>query len=82
MIKDKARNVGCVDNYRSIALAGVLSKVLERILLDRLNAHMQTSDNQIGFKARLGTDLCIFALKIRKAQSADRRQAAQFMHVL
>ncbi len=35
-MKDKAGKVGSLDNYRPIALASVVSKVLERIILDRL----------------------------------------------
>ena len=60
VIKDK---VGSVDNYRPIALASVLSKVLEKILLERLTQYLGTTCNQFGFKAKLRTDLCIYALK-------------------
>jgi len=37
VIKDKDGKVGCLDNYRPIALASILSKVMERILLDRVS---------------------------------------------
>lgn len=63
VIKDKAGKVGSLDNYRPIALASVSSKILERILLDRLNYFISTTDNQFGFKAKHSTDLCIYALK-------------------
>ena len=63
VIKDKAGKVGSMDNYRPIALASILSKVIERILLDRLSSYITTADNQFGFKAKHGTDLCIYALK-------------------
>ncbi len=55
--------VGNIDNYRPIALASILSKVLEKILLDRLNVFINSTYNQFGFKAKHGTDLCIYALK-------------------
>jgi len=45
-----------------ITLASVISKVLERIILDRLSPFIGTTDNQFGFKAKFGTDLCIYAL--------------------
>ena len=61
--KDKAGKVGCLYNYRPIALASVMSKVLERVLLDRLGSYLGTTDNQFGFKAKHGTDVCIYALK-------------------
>ena len=63
VIKDKAGKVGSLDNYRPIALASVMSKVLERVLLDRLSSFLDTTDNQYGFKAKHGTDLCVYALK-------------------
>lgn len=49
VIKDNAGKVGSLYNYRPIALACLLSKVLERILLDRLGVYLGTTDNQIGF---------------------------------
>lgn len=32
-------------------------------MLDRLGPFIGTTDNQFGFKAKFGTDLCIYALK-------------------
>ena len=71
VIKDKAGRMGSLDNYRPIALASILSKVLERILLSRLQDYISTTHNQFGFKPKHSTDLCIFALKevIRKYKS-------------
>ena len=63
VLKDKAGKLNSIDNYRPIALASILSKVLERILLTRLEMFIITADNQFGFKKKHGTDLCIFALK-------------------
>ena len=63
VVKDKAGKISSLDNYRPIALASILSKVLELIMLDRINELIYSTDNQFGFKAKHGTDLCIFALK-------------------
>lgn len=63
VIKDKAGKVGCLDNYRPIALASILSKVIERLLLDRVSRYISSFDNQFGFKPKHGTDMCIYALK-------------------
>ncbi len=52
-----------IDNYRPIALASILSKVLERFLLMKLEMYVLTTDNQFGFKRKHGTNLCIYALK-------------------
>lgn len=63
VIKDKTGKISSIENYRPIALTSVLSKVLERILLDRLEKYVVTTDYQFGFKSKHGTDMCIYALK-------------------
>ncbi len=63
VIKGKTGKMNSKDNYRSIALASIMSKVLERILLDRLELYILTNDNQFGFKRKHGTDMCIYAFK-------------------
>jgi hypothetical protein len=50
-------------NYRPIALASVISKVLEHVLLSRANSFIVTTDYQFGFKSGLSTDMCLFAFK-------------------
>ncbi|XP_027883670.1 uncharacterized protein LOC114150994 [Xiphophorus couchianus] len=62
-IKDKAGKISSLENYRPIALASSLSKVFERVLLNRLEEFLLTSDNQFGFKPKHGTDMCIFVLQ-------------------
>lgn len=42
VIKNKAGKIGCLDNYRLIALASSLSKVIERILFDRVNGYVSS----------------------------------------
>lgn len=74
VIKDKAGKIGSLDNYRPIALASILSKVLEKMLLDRLSEFIYTTENQFGFKAKHSTDLCIYALK--EAVESYRRQGS------
>ncbi len=63
VIKDKAGKTGSLDNYRPIAFACVISKVLGKKEIKSLGKYIGTTDNQFGFKAKLGTDLCIYALK-------------------
>ena len=77
VIKDKAGKVGSLANYRPIALASILSKVLERVLLDRLSVFISTSDNQFGFKTKHSTDLCIYALK--EAVESYRRHGSTML---
>ena len=50
-------------NYRPIALASVIYKVLEMALLVKLEKYLYSSDYQFGFKPKHSTDLCIYSLK-------------------
>ena len=63
IIKDKKAKISSIDNYRPVAIASVVSKVVERILLDRVSGYLDTMGNQFGFKPKLGTDMCIYSLK-------------------
>ena len=63
VVKNKTGKLTSIDNYRPIALATIVSKVLEGILMERLNEYIATTDNQFGFKKKHGTDLCIYTLK-------------------
>ena len=51
------------DNDRPVALASVISKLVEVIMLDRIDMYMNTNPNQFGFKRKHGTDQCIYVLK-------------------
>ncbi len=63
VIKDKTGKISSKDNYRPITLASIMSNVLDRILLDRLELYILTNDNQFGFKQKHGTDMCIYTFK-------------------
>ena len=63
IIKDKKGLITSKDNYRPVAITSVASKIVELILLTRLEDVLKTSCNQFGFKNKLGTDFCIFTLK-------------------
>ena len=63
VIKNKSRRINDSDNYRPIALASIVSKVVEKVILNRTSEFLWTTCNQFGFKNKLGTDMCIYALK-------------------
>ena len=50
-------------NYRPIALASIMSKLLEKMILNRISDNFVTNPNQFGFKPKHNTEMCIFALK-------------------
>jgi len=63
IIKNKKGLVMDKDNYRPVAVTSVVSKIIELILLDRLHDKLGTAYNQVGFKSKHGTDMCVFSLK-------------------
>ena len=63
LLKCKSKDPADVNNYRPIAIATALSKVLEQVLLSRLSWYLWTADSQFGFKRTHGTEMAIFALK-------------------
>ena len=50
-------------NYRPNAISTTMSKVLELLMLRKVNSYLYTTDNQFGFKQNHGTDMCIYALR-------------------
>ena len=63
IVKDKRASVCSTSNYRPIALASIMSKLLEKIILNRISDNLVTNPNQFGFKPKHNTEMCIFALK-------------------
>ena len=60
IIKDKSGKINSKDNYRPIAIASIMSKLLEKLLLERLSNFLITSSHQFGFKPKHSTDACIY----------------------
>ena len=46
-----------------LLLSLVLSQVVKKVILNRISEFLLTTCNQFGFKNKLGTDMCIYALK-------------------
>jgi exonuclease III len=63
IVKDKNKRVCDKNNYRPICLANICTKVLEKVMLTRLEGYIETLPNQFGFKPKLGTEMCVFLLK-------------------
>ena len=63
IVKDKNVSLSSKSNYRPIALASVISKVVETIILNRTITYLHTESNQFGFKPKMGTDMPIYLLK-------------------
>ena len=63
IIKNKCGSISSKDNYRPIALASIVSKLMEGVIFSRIEKFLITSDNQFGFKKKHGTDQCVYVLK-------------------
>ena len=63
IIKDKNKRVNDKNNYRSICLSNVCSKIIEVVIFNRISTFLESSSNQFGFKPKHGTELCVFAFK-------------------
>ena len=63
IVKNKSGNLSDSNNYRPIALATIVSRILESVLLIKCGEYLTACDNQFGFKSCHSTDLCIYTLK-------------------
>ena len=63
IVKDSKEDITSQDNYRPIAIATVLSKIIESVFRAKYDDLLETCDNQFGFKKKHSTDMAIFAFK-------------------
>ena len=62
LIKDSRKSQQDPDNYRSLTIGTCISKVFDVIIMNKHSSVFRTSDNQFGFKEKLSTNMCTFAL--------------------
>ena len=67
IIKNKNKRITDKDNSLTTGLfvyqTCLLLKVIENVLLCRMQGWLLTTSNQFGFKPKHGTDMCVFTLK-------------------
>ena len=64
IIKNKNKRISDKkNNYRPICISNVFTKVVEKVLYIRMEDYLQSTNNQVGFKRKHGTEMCVFVLK-------------------
>ena len=63
LIKDQQKSLSDMSNYRPIALASLISKLLECVILQRCENNLKTSDNQFAYKVDHSTDMALFSFR-------------------
>ena len=64
ILKSKTGDHSLKSNYRPIAITSSVSKLVELVIKERIMTYLDTSDSQFGFKAKHGTDMAIYTLKM------------------
>ena len=62
LIKDPRISKQDSNNYRSLTIGTCISKIFDVIIKQKHSSIFHTSDNQFGFKEKLSTNMCTFAL--------------------
>ena len=63
IMKNKRISICSKNIYRPIALASIMSKLLEKFIYGRVSEALETCSNQFGFKAKHSSDMCMLAFK-------------------
>ena len=63
ILKNRQGDTSDKNNYRPIAIVTALSKIFELCIMNLIELHLLTQENQFGFKKKHSTDLCIFTVK-------------------
>jgi len=63
--EDKSGDLMDSNNYRGITLGSNITKLLELCLLDRYSCYLLSSDQQFGFKKKLGCNNAVYKHRVR-----------------
>ena len=63
ILKKKNDDISAKSNYGPIAIVTTMSKIFELCLSRIMDVHLIANDNQLGFKQKHSTDLCIYKVK-------------------
>ena len=60
VVKNTCGNLADSSDYRPIAIATIVSKLYESIILYKCEDFLNICDNQFGFKRKHSTEFCIY----------------------
>lgn len=65
IVKSSTGDLESSSNYRPIAIASAISKLIEKLILNRIDPLIESTltENQFGYRPGLGTDLAVFSLQ-------------------
>ena len=63
IVEDKKGDLGSKNTFRPIALTTIMSKLFQILILNRYGDLLLSTDNQLGYKKKHATDLCVYTLK-------------------
>ena len=63
IVKDKTESMNDSNNYRGIALSSILSKLLDKVIIQSHKVHLGSSDLQFGYKEKSSTSQCTFVVE-------------------
>lgn len=61
--KDKQKDISNSNNYRPIALAPIIARLLEKVIHSLSEKYLYSSDHQMGFKSNSSTTTAIYVVK-------------------
>ena len=62
-LKNKLLDFTSSNNYKPLTISTLISKVIEKVLLNRMEPYIKVSDNQFGYQIGCGTDVCVYSVK-------------------
>ena len=63
IVKNPLKSTGKSENYRPIAISTAMSKLIEKIMYNRMKEHLHITDNQFAYRSNHSTDQCVYLLK-------------------
>lgn len=76
--KNRRKNVSSASNYRPIALANIIARLLERVLHRLADPYLYSADSQFGFKSEVSTTSAIYAFKLLLASKNTKQPSETY----